>query len=226
MQLSTAENTIMSMVSQMFPSVELHISCGWRYTIPVLLDQGIRVIAPDLIGYGQTDKPVLESSDNVVTYSLKSTGDDLAELLKQLDIPSIILIGHDWGNFTATSFTRFYPHLVSNIVGIAIPFTGPTKQYLPIEIFVHYAPKFALMAEYADDSKFADRLTTLYGGALDAEKIKALVLLGALAGRPRSGHVVSEDDLEYYVDQFTAGGFHGPSNWYKLRKQTYDDEKE
>lgn len=35
---------------------------GWRYQIPTLVDLGLRVIAPDCLGYGRTVRPHLPSS--------------------------------------------------------------------------------------------------------------------------------------------------------------------
>lgn len=61
------------------------IRYGWRYTIPALVQQGYRVIAPDMLGYGQTDKP--ESADE---YTTKKLSADLAALLDFLEIDKAV----------------------------------------------------------------------------------------------------------------------------------------
>ena len=75
------------------PVVLLHgfpeTSFAWRHQIPVLAER-FRVIAPDLRGYGETDKPA-------AGYDKRTMANDLVELLKSLDIGKIVLVGHDRG---------------------------------------------------------------------------------------------------------------------------------
>lgn len=75
------------------PVVLLHgfpeTSFAWRHQIPVLAER-FRVIAPDLRGYGETDKPAAD-------YDKRTMANDLVELLKSLDIGKIVLVGHDRG---------------------------------------------------------------------------------------------------------------------------------
>src|SRR5690554_2907677 len=63
------------------------ISLGWRYLVLFLVSLGLRVVAPDTIGFGRTDAP-----QELGAYSLKSSSDDLAELADQIlgeDVPFI-----------------------------------------------------------------------------------------------------------------------------------------
>src|SRR4051794_18779409 len=48
---------------------------GWRYIVPYLTTLGLRVVVPDMIGYGRTDAP-----EPLEAYSLKSVAADLAAL--------------------------------------------------------------------------------------------------------------------------------------------------
>lgn len=54
---------------------------GWRYQIGPWVKQGFRVVAPDMLGYGGTDKPI-----EAVEYSTKKLSADLAALLDLLDV--------------------------------------------------------------------------------------------------------------------------------------------
>ena len=63
---------------------------GWRYQIPFLASLGLRVVAPDMMGYSGTDAP-----DSLTFYTYKRAADDLAALAKELGLSSIILGGHD-----------------------------------------------------------------------------------------------------------------------------------
>src|SRR6266850_7747633 len=62
---------------------------AWRKQIPVLAER-YRVIAPDLRGYGDTEKPASG-------YDKRNMANDLRELMKALDIRKIALVGHDRG---------------------------------------------------------------------------------------------------------------------------------
>lgn len=81
---------------------------GWRHQIPVLA-QKYRVIAPDLRGYGETDKPV-------GGYDKRNMAKDLKELLHSLGLEKIALVGHDRGARVATRFAKDYPDSVGRLV--------------------------------------------------------------------------------------------------------------
>ncbi len=74
----------------------LHGEPSWsflyRKMIPVFLEGGARVIAPDLLGFGRSDKPA-EQSD----YSFYFHRNYLLELVKKLDLKNITLVVQDWG---------------------------------------------------------------------------------------------------------------------------------
>ena len=60
---------------------------GWRHQIRPWVQAGHRVIAPDMLGYGQTDKP-LAAAD----YTLKKLADDLAALLDVTAVSKVVCI--------------------------------------------------------------------------------------------------------------------------------------
>ncbi len=74
----------------------LHGEPSWsflyRRMIPVFLESGARVVAPDLLGFGRSDKPV-EQSD----YGFHFHRNYLLELVKRLDLKNITLVVQDWG---------------------------------------------------------------------------------------------------------------------------------
>jgi haloacetate dehalogenase len=80
----------------------------WRHQIPELAKK-YRVIAPDLRGYGETDKPV-------AGYDKRNMAKDLRELLRALDIGKIALVGHDRGARVATRYAKDYPDLTDRLV--------------------------------------------------------------------------------------------------------------
>lgn len=74
----------------------LHGEPSWsflyRRMIPVFLETGARVVAPDLIGFGRSDKPVKESD-----YSFHFHRNYLLALVERLDLRNITLVVQDWG---------------------------------------------------------------------------------------------------------------------------------
>lgn len=81
---------------------------AWRHQIPVLAER-FHVIAPDLRGYGETDKPASG-------YDKRTMAHDLVELLKTLGIGRIALVGHDRGARVATRFAKDHPNLLDRLV--------------------------------------------------------------------------------------------------------------
>ena len=64
----------------------------WRHQIPALVGAGYRVIAPDLRGFGESDRP-----DAVADYRLRQTVGDVRGLLDACAVERAVVVGHDWG---------------------------------------------------------------------------------------------------------------------------------
>ncbi|MEN3343254.1 MAG: haloalkane dehalogenase [Actinomycetota bacterium] len=64
----------------------------WRRVIPPLVARGRRVVAPDLIGFGRSDKPA-----DVGWYSYDRHVASIARLVEMLDLRRLTLVVHDWG---------------------------------------------------------------------------------------------------------------------------------
>lgn len=94
------------------PVVLLHgfpeTNFAWRFQIPVLAER-YRVIAPDLRGYGETEKPA-------TGYDKRNMALDLRELMRELEIEKIALVGHDRGARVSTRFAKDYPDLIDRLV--------------------------------------------------------------------------------------------------------------
>lgn len=64
----------------------------YRHMIPVFAEAGDRVVAPDMPGFGKSDKPKRESA-----HSLTWHRQVLLDLIEHLDLQNIVLVVHDWG---------------------------------------------------------------------------------------------------------------------------------
>ena len=81
-------------------------SYAWRNQIPVLAER-YRVIAPDLRGYGETDKPA-------AGYDKRMMALDLIELMKALGIAKIALVGHERGRFPPLARSARVPQVANS----------------------------------------------------------------------------------------------------------------
>src|SRR2546426_3308724 len=63
----------------------------WRDQIPFLVANGFRVIAPDLRGFGRSDRP-----EGVAAYSLRNGVADVIGILDALGIDAADIVAHDW----------------------------------------------------------------------------------------------------------------------------------
>jgi haloalkane dehalogenase len=64
----------------------------WRKVIPILVDGGVRVIAPDLVGLGLSSKP-----RKLKTHTLDFHANRISNLVKALDLQNLTVVGQDWG---------------------------------------------------------------------------------------------------------------------------------
>jgi epoxide hydrolase 4 len=75
------------------------LNYSWRYQMPLLAARGWRVWAPNLRGYGASDKP-----EGVKSYRLSTLMDDVAALIDASGAREVMLIAHDWGAIIAWHF--------------------------------------------------------------------------------------------------------------------------
>jgi pimeloyl-ACP methyl ester carboxylesterase len=87
----------------------------WRHQLPALAKAGHRVIAPDLRGFGKTDRPA-----GVEEYKLRTLVADVVGLLDVLHVDRAAVVGHDWGAALAWAVTRFVPDRVTRLVVVSV----------------------------------------------------------------------------------------------------------
>lgn len=102
----------------------LHGEPSWsflyRNIILFLVEQGYRVIAPDLIGFGKSDKII---DKKVYTYHNHTTW--LSSFIESLELKSLHLYCHDWGGMIALRIVAAKPELFSSVIAsYAFLFTG------------------------------------------------------------------------------------------------------
>jgi pimeloyl-ACP methyl ester carboxylesterase len=88
----------------------------WRSQIPVLVANGFRAIAPDLRGFGRSDR-----LEGVAAYSLEKSVGDVVGILDAFNIDAAEIVGHDWGAAVAWFTAIRYPHRVHKLVVLSVP---------------------------------------------------------------------------------------------------------
>lgn len=99
-------------------------SYSWRHQIPAL-SKNFKVVAPDLRGYGETDRP-----KEVSAYHLDNLVSDLTGLIQALGYKKAHIVGHDWGGAVAWRTALTKPEFIDRLVVINAPHPYPFTKAL------------------------------------------------------------------------------------------------
>ncbi|KAI5893700.1 alpha/beta-hydrolase [Schizophyllum commune H4-8] len=111
---------------------------GWRNQIKPWRDAGYRVVVPDMLGYGGTDKP-----HDAAEYTTKKLCNDLAALLDLLDVRKAVFIGHDWGAYVVGRFALWHPQRLLALVIISVPYMPRPPAYVSLDEMIKKFPNWA-----------------------------------------------------------------------------------
>lgn len=89
--------------------------CLWRHQIPALVQAGYRVIAPDLRGFGESDRP-----QDVQAYGLPLLVGDVLDVLDAVGVKQATVVGHDWGAVLGWTLAAFMPERVERLVALTV----------------------------------------------------------------------------------------------------------
>ncbi|SPA03855.1 Alpha/beta hydrolase [Cupriavidus taiwanensis] len=204
---------------------------SWRHQIPTLADTGFRVVAPDLRGYGDTEKPL-----EVEAYDVLTLASDLVALVNALGEEHAILVGHDWGSMLAATASLLRPDMFRALALLSVPFM-PRRRIRPAAQFHtltqerhfyqdYFQPIGRIESEVEADMHRA-MLGILYTGSAACREHpehrrkgfitfeKSTRFVDNLAIPESLPSWLTNEDLETFVDQFSRGGFAGPINWYR-----------
>jgi pimeloyl-ACP methyl ester carboxylesterase len=197
---------------------------SWRHQLPALADAGFHAVAPDMRGYGRTDRPA-----DIDRYTLLHLVGDMVGLVEALGAESAAIAGHDWGAPVAWHAALLRPDRFRAVIGLSVPFrprgsARPSTMMPRTDDAVFYqlyfqAPGVA-EAELERDVRASIRRLAFTGSGDGAG--------GGLAMVPRAGDFLSqttnptslpswlsEADIDFYAGEFSRTGFRGGLNWYR-----------
>ena len=206
------------------------LSLSWRAQVEAFAAAGYHAVAPDMRGYGGTDKPADTSA-----YSILNLVGDMVDLVHALGKTECIVVGHDWGAPIAWHCALLRPDLFRAVAGLSVPFQ-PRRASGPPTVAMAAISKRAGLGDlyisrfqapeahhefdsdparalrkgfYAYDGATPDRRQST--GFLD-EGVSFLSVVPDDADLPPW---MSDAHFADYTAAFAAGGFKAPIDWYR-----------
>jgi len=205
---------------------------SWRHQLQALAEAGFHAVAPDMRGYGQTDRPAA-----IDQYTLLHLTGDMVGLLDALREQTAVIAGHDWGAPVAWHAALLRPDRFRGVVGLSVPFIprGPAPpttlmpQTADTQFYqLYFQTPGVAEAELERDVRRTIR-SLLYSGSGSVPRLGKETNTGADVGMvSRQGGFLdrmvdpamlpqwlTDADIDFYVQEFTRTGFAGGLNWYR-----------
>ncbi len=200
---------------------------SWRHQLEALAAAGYHAVAPDMRGYGRTDKPL-----DIDQYTLLHLVGDMVGAVSALGRTEAAIVGHDWGAPVAWHSALLRPDVFKAVAGLSVPFrprgpVPPTSMMPQTDDSVFYQLYFqepgVAEREFESDIK-ATIMNTLVsvsgsGETVDASSVGMVPRNGGWLSR-RSAPAslpawLTQQDIDFYVEEFKRAGFRGGLNWYR-----------
>jgi pimeloyl-ACP methyl ester carboxylesterase len=200
---------------------------SWRHQITALADAGFHVVAPDLRGYGQTDRP-----QDVEAYDIFQLTGDLVGLVNSLHSAPVVIAGHDRGAELVGRAALLRADLFSAVILLSVPFL-PRWPIIPSEwerrkypgkIFyrqVFVAPGSEKLFETDVRGRLTHAFNTLSGETQPELRWKYVIdpkdaeAVGNIPPVLKKPSWLTEEDLNFFIAEFTRTGFSGGLNYYR-----------
>ncbi|QRK13876.1 alpha/beta hydrolase [Archangium violaceum] len=207
---------------------------SWRHQLPALAAAGYHAVAPDVRGYGRSDKP-----HAIEAYSMKNMLADYVGLLDALGEKTAVVVGHDWGAPMAWDSAALHPDRYRAVVGMSVPYLGrshipPTQQFKAMYgdrwyYVLYFQEPGVAEAEFEADIPKTMRtiLTGVPGFDTMAEAVRAKKkgdkFLTGLDTPETLPAWLTEDDLAYFAKEFAGSGFRGGLNRYRNMDRDWEE---
>jgi pimeloyl-ACP methyl ester carboxylesterase len=205
---------------------------SWRHQFAPLAAAGYHAVAPDMRGYGKSDRP-----EAIEAYNQVEVVADIMGLIPALGYETAVVFGHDWGAPTAWSTALNHPEQVTAVGALSVPFT-PRSPVRPMpamrELFkgqffyqLYFQEPGVAEAEFERDIRAALKKFLIMGaGETDLTALPAKGpdddLLSGLPDPDTLPAWLSEADLDFYAGEFSRSGMRGPLNYYRNHDLTWE----
>jgi epoxide hydrolase A/B len=211
---------------------------SWRHQLAALAGAGYHAVAPDMRGYGQTDRP-----DQIESYTLLHLIGDMVGLLDALGESQAAIVGHDWGAPVAWWSALLRPDRFRAVIGLSVPYASrgpirPTTVMPQTDDAMFYQLYFqtpgVAEAELERDPRQTIR-RVLYSASGDRARAATDAPRGEVGMVPKEGGFLSrmidppalppwltEADVDFYAAEFSRTGFGGGLNWYRNMDRNWE----
>ncbi len=208
---------------------------SWRHQLPAIADAGYRAVALDMRGYGKTSSP-----ESISSYSLAHLVGDVVGAVAALGHEQAVVVGHDWGGPVAWYSALMRPDVFRAVAVLSVPYSPPVV--LPDGVSLndlmaagageqdyyrlYFQEPGVAEAELGADTRHSmlGFLYTISGDIIkdgvhsrgwDGHFPKGELLTSQLVIPDELPSWLTEEDLQFYVDALTDGGWRGGINWYR-----------
>uniref|UniRef100_A0A8C6RZG8 Bifunctional epoxide hydrolase 2 n=1 Tax=Nannospalax galili TaxID=1026970 RepID=A0A8C6RZG8_NANGA len=201
---------------------------SWRYQIPALAQAGFRVLAMDMKGYGDSSSP-----PEIEEYAMEVLCKEMITFLNKMGIPQAVFIGHDWAGVLVWNMALFYPERVRAVASVNTPFMPPNPKVHPMEV-IKSIPTFNYQLYFQEpgvaEAELEKNLSRTFKSLFRASDEglvavhKVTEMGGLLVNTPEDpglSKIATEEEIEFYVQQFKKSGFRGPLNWYRNMERNW-----
>lgn len=206
---------------------------SWRHQLPALAEAGYHAVAPDMRGYGKSDKP-----GPVEAYDIEQLTADMVGIIDALGEETAVVAGHDWGSVVAWNCLLLHPNRFRALVAMSVPYGGRPATSPISSMKARFGENFFYIlyfqepdvAEAEFDADPHGILSRLYLSPDSPRKPREISDPKRAAGGwiPRLGEPqglpgwLTQEDLDYYVDEFTEAGFRGGINYYRNIERNWE----
>ena len=174
-------------------------SASWAAVSPMLAEAGLRIYAPDQLGYSPGARP-----DEVAAYTAQNLAQVTADLMTALEIPVADVVGHDWGANVAWTLAAWHSDRVRSLTAVSVP--HPAAYTVAYRADPEQKERSGYIRLFWQAGKAEDVLL-----ADDARRLRRM-----LSGGGEQATGVPEEAIEEYVAVLSApGALTAALNWYR-----------
>ena len=208
---------------------------SWRHQLQAIGDAGFRAVALHMRGYGETTRP-----KDIEAYTISHLVGDVVGSVTAFGESEAIVVGHDWGGPVAWHSALMRPDIFRAVAVLSVPFNPPFA--LPDGVSINDLMRQAAAgrqyyrlffqepgvaeADFEKDVR-KSMLGVLYAfsGDIVADNIHSSgwdghfpieeTMTDQFVMPEKLPKWLSEQDLDFYVNELSASGFGGGFNWYR-----------